>query len=208
MKKIYNLFGRKLTQVAVSFCLGFLLAVTVNLGVGLPLLPLSAQSVRPEAAATQAQQQLSFLSLENEYIGRESGEPSSNNTLLLRLIRYHEYVKSRPLNHRFDWQLTFADYFGINEQIKANRYPGHRTLVENPLEGDRQVVTSLTRDQRNQVINSLLAVYGTKSPDKNPIATPSNIEEPEIEEPEVDSSKPQFPQRGSADLLKTLPKEN
>jgi len=165
------------------------------MGIGFPLLSLSAQSIRPETAAPIVQEQLAFLSLENDYIGRESGKVSPNNTLLLRLIRYHEFVKSRPLTYRFDWQLTFADYFGINEPIRESRYPGHRTLVENPLEGDRQVISSLNREQRNQLIDSLLAVYGTKSSATNPVVTPGNPQESGA------NSQPQRPQRGSAELL-------
>lgn len=196
--------SRKIQWRIFPFCLGFLLAITVNMGIGFPLLSLSAQnaprSIRPAVAAPMVQQKLSFLSLENEYIGQESGQVSSQNTLLLRLIRYHEYVKSRPLTYRFDWQLTFADYFGINEPIRANRYPGHRTLAENPLEGDRQVITSLNREQRNQLIDSLLAVYGSKSSATNPSVTPGNTEESDL------NSQPRKPQRGSAELL--LPIKN
>ena len=196
------IISRKIKQRILPFCWGFLLAVIFNMGIGFPLLSLSAQSIRPEIAAPRVQQQVSFLALENDYISQESGKASVSNTLLLRLIRYHEYVKSRPLTYRFDWQLTFADYFGINEPMKDNRYPGHRTLVENPLEGDRQVITSLNREQRNQLIDSLLAVYETKPSATNPTATPGNTEESEI------SPQPQKPQRGSADLLKTLPAKN
>ncbi len=195
MKSSQNFLGRRIKQSALPFCLGLLLSVIVNMGIGFPLLSLSAQSIRPEAAAPRVQEQLSFLALENDYIGRESGKVSSNNTLLLRLIRYHEFVKSRPLTYRFDWQLTFADYFGINEPIRESRYPGHRTLVENPLEGDRQIITSLTREQRNQLIDGLLAVYEPESSATNTVVTPENSGESEP------NSQPQRPQRGSAELL-------
>ena len=207
--KIQYFVSRKIQWRIFPFCLGFLLAIIVNMGIGFPLLSLSAQtspsSIRPEIAAPMVQQQLSFLALENDYLSQESGQVSSNNTLLLRLIRYHEYVKSRPLTYRFDWQLTFADYFGINEPIKSNRYPGHRTLVENPLEGDRKIITSLNREQRNQLINSLLAIYNPKSLVADPVAPSGNAEA--VEET---NSQPQKPQRGSADLLlpvKALPAE-
>ncbi len=204
--KIQYFVSRKIQWRIFPFCLGFLLAIIVNMGIGFPLLSLSAQtsprSIRPEIAAPMVQQQLSFLALENDYLSQESGQVSSNNTLLLRLIRYHEYVKSRPLTYRFDWQLTFADYFGINEPIKSNRYPGHRTLVENPLEGDRKIITSLNREQRNQLINSLLAIYNPKSLVADPVVPSENNEAVET------NSQPQKPQRGSADLLlpvKALP---
>ena len=101
----------------------------------------------------------------------------------------------RDRTYRFDWQLTFADYFGINEPIRESRYPGHRTLVENPLEGDRQIITSLTREQRNQLIDGLLAVYEPESSATNTVVTPENSGESEP------NSQPQRPQRGSAELL-------
>ena len=112
---------------------GLVLSIVINTGVIAQLSPTLGQTVSSEVVVRQVYQNLSFLPLENEYIS-QSGEVASQNTLLSRLLRYHEYVKSRPLNYRFDWQLTFADYFGINEAIKADRYPGHETLTINPME--------------------------------------------------------------------------
>ena len=161
-------FSRKIKQITIAFSLGLLLSIVLNTGVVTQLSPVLGQTVNPNTVAQTVYQNLSFLPLENEYLDR-SGEVASGNTLLSRLLRYHEYVKSRPVNYRFDWQLTFADYFGINEPIKANRYPGHETLTVNPLEGDREIITSLTRQQRNQLIDTLLAIYNpqTDTPQQN-----------------------------------------
>lgn len=194
-------FSRKIKQITISakpsrfiiaFSLGLLLSFVLNTGFIVQLSPLLSQTARPNTVAEQVYQNLSFLPLENEYM-TQSGEVASQNTLLSRLLRYHEYVKSRPVNYRFDWQLTFADYFGINELIRANRYPGHETLTVNPLEGDRQVITSLTRQQRNQLIDTLLAIYNPQSDTpQQEVTTPNNT---------LEEQKPSLPQPGDADLL-------
>ena len=182
---------RKIRQKAIAFCLGFLIAVAfafVNY-------PVWSQDIRPETAAEQVYQSLSFLPLENEYLSQRGKEVASNSTLMSRFIRYHEYVKSRPLTYRFDWQLTFADYFDINESMSTKRYPGFQNLTVNPLERDRQVITSLTRSQRNQLIDTLLSIYNpqTETTDRRP----DSGNEPES----VENSQPSLPQPGDAELL-------
>lgn len=183
----------KVRYLAIAF-LGLLLSFVINTGVITRLSPVLGQIVRPNMVAEQVYQNLSFLPLENEYISQTSGEVASQNTLILRLLRYHEYVKSRPLNYRFDWQLTFADYFGINEPIKADRYPGNEILTVNPMENDREILTSLTRQQRNELIDTLLAIYNpqTETTSEQPATTPNNSSE---------ETKPSLPQPGDADLL-------
>lgn len=183
---------RKIKQIAIAFGLGLVLSFVINTGISTQLSPVLGQTVRPEMVAEQVYQNLSFLPLENKYIS-QSGEVASQNTLMLRLLRYHDYVKSRPLNYRFDWQLTFADYFGINEPIKTDRYPGHETLTVNPIEGDREIITSLTRQQRNELIDILLAIY---NPQETTPEQPANTPDDSLEE-----GKPSLPQPGDADLL-------
>ena len=184
----------KIRHFAIAFWIGLLLSFVINTGVITRLSPVLGQIVRPDMVAEQVYQNLSFLPLENEYISQTSGEVASQNTLISRLLRYHEYVKSRPLNYRFDWQLTFADYFGINEPIKADRYPGHEILTVNPIESDREIITSLTRQQRNELIDTLLAIYNpqTETTSEQPATTPNNSSE---------ETKPSLPQPGDADLL-------
>ena len=190
-RKMQKAIAPRFTRSAIAFCLGIVLSIVINTVITSQLSPLLAQTARPNTVAQTVYQNLPFLPLENEYLS-QSGEVASGNTLLSRLLRYHEYVKSRPVNYRFDWQLTFADYFGINELIKADRYPGHETLTVNPLEGDREAITSLTREQRNELIDTLLAIYNpqTDTP-QQPTVTPNNSEE----------QKPSLPQPGDADLL-------
>ena len=178
-------------RFAIAFSLGLVLAIFINLGLGSQTSPVMGQSIRPEAVAQKLHQELAFLPLENQYQSHRTGEVDPDNTLMLRFLRYHEYVKSRPLKYRFDWQLTFADYFGVNEPVSAKRYPGHRNLVTNPLDNDREIITKLTRAERNQIIDSLLAIY---NPEKA-----SEVKVVEVQE--TNESDPTLPTRGSAEML-------
>jgi hypothetical protein len=99
------------------------------------------------------------LPLENHYVNARTGEPSPNNTLVGRLIRYHLYTKSRPPNYRLDWKLTMADYLGANDWIRAELYPGGDTLTVNPMEGDLAVIRSLTRAQRDALVNAMVTIF-------------------------------------------------
>lgn len=185
----------RIKKIVVAFSLGWILAVVANLGIAFHFFPALGQSIRPETAAAQLYQKLDFLPLENQYQSQISGEIATDNTLMLRFLRYHEYVKSRPSGYRFDWQLTFADYFGVNEPIKADRYPGHRNLVANPLEQDREVITTLSRDRRNQIIAALIEIYNPQSqqsvePVESGVETQTN-----------NDRAPVLPRAGSADLL-------
>ena len=79
----------------------------------------------------------------------------------------------------------------VNETIFENRYPGNQTLTINPLENDRKAISKLTRNQRNQLIETLLAIYNPNSeslPAKNPAT--DNLQNPSS-----------VPQRGGAELL-------
>jgi hypothetical protein len=190
-------------RIILAFCLGILLSVIGNVGILLQSAPILGQSVSPnvspnvspEMAAESVYQRLPYLPLENEYFSQKSGQVIPNSTLIMRFIRYHEYVKSRPLKYRLDWQLTFADYFGINEVIQTDRYPGAETLTKNPYESDRKIIISLTRSQRNQLIDTLVAIYNPpREKPQPPATTPDNSTE------EIDNA-PVLPQPGDADLL-------
>ena len=184
----------RIKKVVVAFSLGWILAVAANLGIAFQFSPALGQSIRPEAAAQQLYKSLDFLPLENQYQSQRSGEVAQENTLMLRFLRYHEYVKSRPSRYRFDWQLTFADYFGVNEPMKADRYPGHRNLITNPLEQDREVIANLSRDRRNEIINALLAIY-------NPQDQSQSASQPVESGTDNRNQAPVLPRAGSADLL-------
>jgi hypothetical protein len=182
-------------RIILAFCLGIILSIAINVRL-IAQLPGSVSDVRPEMAAEIVYQRIPDLPLENKYINQKLGQVSPNNTLISRLINYHESVKSRPLQYRLDWQLTFADYFGINEPISTERYPGHQILTVNPLERDREIIVKLTRNQRNQLIDTLVSIYNppTETKPQPPATTPNNP-------PEESNDTPALPQPGDADLL-------
>ena len=195
IQNCYHFLQRRIKYIVTAFCLSIVLSSIGNLGMLTELSPALGQSIRPDVAAEQLYQSLAFLPLENNYIDQSSGKIATDNTLIERFIRYHEYVKSRPLRYRFDWQLTFADYFDVNEPIRESRYPGHRYFTVNPLEKDRSVITKLTREQRNQLIDALLAIYNPQQgTSEKPVSIPNNS----LEQTE---SKPSLPQPGDAELL-------
>ncbi len=179
---------RKTYLHLIQFCLGLTLFVCLSL-----MPSVLAQSFQPDWVAEQVYQTLPNFPLENEYISQETGEVVSNNSLLGRLIRYHQYIKSRPVTYRFDWQLTLADYLRVNETMFENRYPGSQTLTINPLENDRKAIANLTRNQRNQLIDTLLAIYNSNSGSLAP-KLPARDNPP-------NQNPPPIPQRGNAELL-------
>ena len=160
--------------------------------------PVSAQLPRPNQAAIAVYQAIPGLPLENQYISVKTGEIAADNTLFSRLIRYHQYIKNRPLIYRLDWQLTFADYLQVNETMFAVRYPGNQTLTINPLDNDRKAIANLTRSQRNQIIDTLLAIYNPNSESSSP-TKPSVTPQPPTPENRDDTL--QLPQPGDAELL-------
>ncbi len=163
---------------------------------GLPLVV--AQTLRPEEVAAQVYRTIPSLPQENQYFSQETGEVDADNTLISRLIRYHQYVKNRPLSYRLDWKLTLADYFGVNEPIRDFRYPGSSTLQLNPLEGDRAVITNLSRRQRNELVDTLIGIYNGQQPNNS-----TSDVSPEQSQPSSNDSNPlpPLPQPGDADLL-------
>jgi hypothetical protein len=159
--------------------------------------PGSAQFLRPEIVAPQVYERLPNFPLENDYISRETGEVALENTLASRLIRYHLYNRSRPPYYRLDWKLTLADYLGANQPLVTSQYPGRRALQENPIERDRAIINSLTRDQRNELVTVLASIF---NPDAVKFDEPTATSTPQ---PSPSSSpRVPIPQPGSADLLK------
>ncbi|WP_287274134.1 MULTISPECIES: hypothetical protein [unclassified Okeania] len=137
------------------------------------------------------------LPLENNYISQETGEVDTEETLVSRLIRYHLYVKGRPPNYRFDWKLTLADYLGANDYLQSSVYPGKNTLTENPMEGDREAIQSLTRSQRETLVNRLVNIF---SGDPNPPSIPDVYHRDNSGR--SNPRAPIIPQPGDADLLR------
>lgn len=163
------------------------------------LAPATAQILRPEIVAEQVYQRFSDLPRANQYLSQETGAVVTDNTLIGRLVRYHQYVKSRPTRFRLDWQLTLADYLGVNETIKTERYPGAQTLTSNPLEADRQAIANLNRRQRSELVDILVSIYNpqaAKPPGSN-ADSPNNSESDSFSTP----PKPRLSQPGDAQLL-------
>ena len=157
--------------------------------------PAYAQRITPSDVWQLVYQQLPDLPRENKYISKENGQVAENNTLVSRLITYHVYTKGRAPIYRLDWKLTLADYLGANEIMYDTTYPGHETLRENPIEGDRKAMTRLTRSQRNSLVQVLVNIFNPSSQNTPP---PSSNTTPS---PNT-STTPQPPQRGGAELLK------
>ncbi|WP_066344768.1 hypothetical protein [Geminocystis sp. NIES-3708] len=157
--------------------------------------PVFAQTITPEKVAEEVYQQIPDFPLENNYISRETNQIAIENTLISRLVRYHQYTKSRPTTFRLDWKLTLADYLGKNETINDERYPGSSTLTQNPFISDRKIIQSLTMQQRNDLVNVLVSIYNPNVENK-PQETPT-------QNPQNNNSSPTFvlPQPGGADLL-------
>ena len=160
-----------------------------------------ARDFRPEQVADDVYQRLSFLPQENGYLNRNTRDIDKNNTLVKRFIRYHLYVKSRSVVSRFDWKLTLADYLGYNETLLESRYPGYKTLQKNPIEGDRQAINNLSKEQRDRLVDTLFSIYNPEGAkllemEQNIQTTRESTDKPNSQ-PRLYQSKP-----GDADLLK------
>lgn len=135
--------------------LGMVLPRVDILGGRSPLQPVMAQSAQRRAIAASVYTLLPEFPLENHYLSTETGVVDEGNTLVYRLIQYHQNVQSRPLTSRFDWKLTLADYMGVNEWIDEDRYPD-RFLQSNPFHQDVEVIRSLNRQQREELTQAVL----------------------------------------------------
>ncbi|MEH2062121.1 MAG: hypothetical protein V7K50_07555 [Nostoc sp.] len=161
----------------------------------LAIQPVYAQRISPSDVWQLVYQQLPDFPRENKYISKEDGKVAENNTLANRLIRYNIYTKGRSPIYRLDWKLTLADYLGVNEIMYDTTYPGNDSLRENPIEGDRKAIKSLTRSQRDTLVQVLVNIFNPTSqntPAPNPNTTPIP----------TTSTTPQPPQRGGAELLR------
>ena len=161
--------------------------------------PVQAQFLQPEIVAPKVYEELPDFPLANDYIKQGTEEVDTNNTLVSRLLRYHLYVKRRPPSYRLDWKLTLADYLGAHENLIESQYPGYSTLRENPMERDRAIINSLTRQQRNELVDVLVSIFNpeaAQAPTPTPTVTPSPTPSPNPR------NRPNLPQPGAADLLR------
>lgn len=185
--------------------IGFLLPFWVakiektNYSSNLFLSPVNAQTIDPEKAAVNVYEQMPQLPKENKYIRQETKEVDQNNTLVSRIIRYHQYVKARPTAFRLDWKLTLADYLGANETIKESLYPGYNTLTNNPLQKDTEILDSLTLMERQQLVDILVSLYASKQQNQS---DSNSSAETNLSPPETPSNPLfQLPSPGGAELL-------
>ncbi|MBO0349917.1 hypothetical protein J0895_12490 [Phormidium pseudopriestleyi FRX01] len=195
-----------------------LIGLTLGLSLGIPLHrdfletlprataqevspPQRRQRLDPRQLWRQVYERLPDFPLENNYISTQTGEVDPDNTLANRLISYHLYVKNRLPMFRLDWKLTLADYLGVFEELDESVYPGNGLLQENPLAGDREILSQLNRQQREELIEVLVTLFNPNyyniqgpTPGTTPGATPSS--------PRTPAGPPPLPQSGDADLLR------
>ena len=177
-------------------------------GLNAPYQLLDAFAPQPSYAQTpepqewqRVYQQLPNLPLENKYISKETGKVAQDSNLVTRLLQYHLYVKGRAPNYRLDWKLTLADYLGANELISETVYPGHDTLLANPLESDRQAIAKLSRQQRNDLIQTLVSLFAQNEQDK-PNSVNNTPEGAIAPSPSPAPNSPLQPRPGDAERLK------
>jgi hypothetical protein len=194
---------RKIIHFLCVFCLALCLSIWGEQSIVNKFLVSSAiaQTIPPESVAVKVYQQIPDLPKENQFINKERQQADPDNTLISRLVRYHLYVKNRPLNFRLDWKLTIADYFNLNEDIKAINYPGSSTLTTNPLESDRQIVTKLNRQQRDRLVDTLVNIYNPQAETSS--STPSQPNQNSAtQKPTQTKPALPLPKPGDAQLLK------
>jgi hypothetical protein len=148
-------------------------------------------------AANRVYAQMPDLPLANDYISSVSGDANPDNTFVNRLIRYHLYVQRRSPAYRLDWKITLADYLGLNDWMRYEQYPGADILHTNPLDGDRTIVDSLTRAQRNQLVTALADIF---NPEANSASRPDAESTPQSGS-SAPSASDLLPAAGSADAL-------
>lgn len=206
---VYKLIKKRLGRILILI-LGFALTFCLALAHNNQWLrqTVSAQSLRPEFVAERIYENIPDLPQENQYIRVDTGEVASDNTLVSRLIRYHQDVQRRVPWFRLDWKLTLADYLGVHQPIREERYPGASTLTKNPMEADLKVVRGLNRRQRDELITLLATIYYSqlRSPSQPASEVSPDPESPESPPPvpsQVSPSTPQLSEPGDADLLKS-----
>ena len=177
---------------------GGLLGLTRNRNFRVRLV--NAQTLRPEEAAAIVYERLPYLPKENQYIRQDTGEVDHVHTLISRFIRYHRDLKRRSPSVSLDWKITLADYLGVNESMKEDRYPGNSTLQSNPIGTDVEVIQGLNRRQRQELVDLLVSIYTPKQ-QKLKLPTIPTESTPELSRP-TPTIGPGLSKPGDADLLK------
>jgi hypothetical protein len=137
----------------------YLRFITIAIALAFTLISAStatAQVVRTSEIAQKIHTELPEIPIENQYFSRKLNKIDPNNTLISRVLRYHSYVKGRPVYVRLDWKLTLADYLDANDIMDSATYPSQDVLTVNPMEGDRAAINKLPRETRNRLIDRLM----------------------------------------------------
>ena len=162
--------------------------------------PVNAQTLRPEEAAAIVYEKLPYLPREDQYKREDINNINSIQTLISRFIRYHRDLKRRSPSVSLDWKITLADYLGVNESIRKDRYPGSSTLPSNPMETDVEAIQKLNRHQRQELVDVLISIYTPKQR-KLKLPTIQRESTPDFSQP-TPAIEPNLSKPGDADLLK------
>ncbi|MBF2021458.1 MAG: hypothetical protein IGR93_15470 [Hydrococcus sp. C42_A2020_068] len=203
--------AKPMRRQVLAIVVGLVLALGVGylkqrgIAIGFGSQPVAAQTMRPESVAATVYQRLPNLPKENQYLRRDTGKVDEQNTLITRLVRYHQDLKKRQTNFRLDWKLTLADYLGVNEPIKPDRYPGQSSLKTNPMENDVKAIRHLNRRQRDELVDALVSAYKANEPNPpTPNVNPNSNSSPKPapQSPSVpSSSSPSMSKPGDSQLL-------
>jgi hypothetical protein len=160
--------------------------------------------ISPETVSNRLYQQLPSFPKEDQY--KPNNKDFAPSTLVERLVQYHTGIKGRNPRLRFDWKLTLADYLGLNELMPAQSYPGREYLARNPLDGDRAVVRQLSRQQRQQLVQTLVNIYTpptAQGAPVGPVLAPAPTSTPPVAAPKPQRSPLLLPNSrgGDAQLL-------
>ncbi|MCS6814474.1 MAG: hypothetical protein NZ772_13030 [Cyanobacteria bacterium] len=120
--------------------------------------PVNVQPLLIQNVWREVYRQLPDLPLENQYVSRDTGQVATDNTLVRRMIQYHVFQKGRPPGLRLDWKLTLADYLGVNEYMDPDDYVAGARLTPSPLIGDQAAIKRLSRVQREELVQTLVAL--------------------------------------------------
>lgn len=189
----------KVLRQILSLSLAFVIGVSFAWS-GQQVQQAKAQFIQPELIAPVVYQRLPELPLENQYQRKETGEVDTEQTLARRLIHYHIYVKDRSPYFRLDWKLTLADYLGANERIESAQYSGSKTLKENPLPRDTEIIRSFNRSQREELVNVMVGIFNRDTASDS-TATPTIESSPPPTPSLPRNNRPSLPQPGDAQLL-------
>jgi hypothetical protein len=164
-----------------------------------------AQLDSPGDLSQAVYKKLPNLPLENQYIRTQTNKPAPESTLISRLVQYHS-IKGRSPAYRLDWKITLADYLGINDFLRPEIYPGKAFLKTSPMERDQKAIQSLTRAQRNALVQAL--VDGATGQDSSAsVAEPPTPAQPKaVQEAPYKPTLTPLPAKGSTDLLRPAKK--